>query len=299
LSGKLFDDPFFTLTVERALQTPATLLFQQHTGLDALDALRAVSPGLRPTAFIYHLSRCGSSLVVRMLQALARSLVIAEAEPIESVLRLRLWEPGIPGERQCFWLQGMISALGQPRQAEQRHLFVKLDSWQTLDLPLIARAYPGVPWIFLYRDPVEVLISHRRSASGRMLGGPIEALMLGIDPAHAAAMPIDELRARALASWCRVVLANLGQGSRLVEYRELPDAIPGVLAELCGLALTAAELEAMRAVALFDAKNPDRPFAADSESKRNEADAAVREPAERLVQPLIEELDARRHAQPK
>ena len=57
----------------------------------------------------------------------------------------------------------MVSALAQPRRGEQA-LFVKLDSWHTLALPLFRRAFPSVPWVFLYRDPVEVPVSQLEAA---------------------------------------------------------------------------------------------------------------------------------------
>ena len=63
------------------------------------------------------------------------------------------------GEQRIEWLRGVVSALGQPRLGTEKHLFIKFDAWKVLDLPLIRRAFPAVPWIFLYRDPVEVLTS--------------------------------------------------------------------------------------------------------------------------------------------
>ena len=45
----------------------------------------------------------------------------------------------------------VVAALGQPQHPEERALFLKLDAWHTLELPLLQRAFPGVPWVFLYR----------------------------------------------------------------------------------------------------------------------------------------------------
>jgi hypothetical protein len=60
----------------------------------------------------------------------------------------------------------MVAALGQARAGETR-LFLKLDCWHMRDLPLFRRAFPNTPWVFLYRDPVEVLVSHPAGAACR------------------------------------------------------------------------------------------------------------------------------------
>ena len=62
-----------------------------------------------------------------------------------------------------------------------RDYFVKFDSWNTLDLALIRRAFPDVPWIFLYRDPVEVIVSHMRQRGSQMIPGAFEKLMPDVD----------------------------------------------------------------------------------------------------------------------
>ena len=54
----------------------------------------------------------------------------------------------------------MVSALGQERLGRETNYFIKFDSPTILALTFIRRVFSEVPWIFLYRDPEEVLISH-------------------------------------------------------------------------------------------------------------------------------------------
>ena len=147
-AGVQFDDPFFVQTVERCLADPFNLLFHHETSIDELGRSAARHPGLPPAGFIFHLSRCGSTLVSQMLAALPQHLVVSEAAPIDTVLQ----------SAQPEWLQWIVGALGQPRNDGQRRMFVKFDAWATRHLSVIRQAFPTVPWIFLYRDPVEVLV---------------------------------------------------------------------------------------------------------------------------------------------
>src|SRR2546430_2644461 len=131
-------------------------------------------PPVRPSGFIFHMSRCGSTLLTQMLAALAHNIVISEASPIDAVVRAPHVRPALSDDQHALWLRWMIGALGQPRSGNERHYFIKLDCWHTLALPLFRRAFPDVPWGFLYRDPVEVLVSQLR-----MPGPQIIPRMLG------------------------------------------------------------------------------------------------------------------------
>src|SRR5581483_3596580 len=131
-------DPFFEGTVRRQLERPFRALFRRVTPIEALDAFREEAP---PAGFIYHWSRCGSTLVTQMLAALPENAAVSEAAPVEQVL-------SIPGAAER-WLRPLIAAMGRGART-----FVKLEAPHTLALPVLQRIFPETPWIFLYRDPV-------------------------------------------------------------------------------------------------------------------------------------------------
>ena len=151
------------------------------TPLDALAELQAADPGLPPTGFIFHMSRCGSTLVAQLLAALPQNIVISEAGPVDAVLRANWYDPNITSAQRIAWLRALLSAYARPRHGEQ-HFYVKFDSWHTLELPLIQAAFPDVPWIFLYRDPVQVLVSHQRQRGSQMVPDLLPPQWLGLDP---------------------------------------------------------------------------------------------------------------------
>jgi hypothetical protein len=291
LGDERFDEPFFQQTVMRSLRRPYNLAFRRQTPIAALGDLEASDPGLRPSGFIYHMSRCGSTLVGQMLGALEGSLVLSEPNTVDSVLRSSLNAPS--EDQRVEWLRQVMSAHGRRWHGDERRLFVKLDAWHARYVPLFERAFPGVPSIFLYRDPIEVLVSHEGVMSF-MMSAVNAPSFLGIDIVSAMQIPPAEYRARVLAQFLRWALDNGFAGERLVNYNELPDAVWTRIAPLFGVELTEAQAKQMRSAAGRDAKSPDRQFEPDADAKRRKAGAAVREAAARWITPLHEELEKRR-----
>jgi hypothetical protein len=89
-----------------------------------------------------------------------------------------------------------------------------------------------------------------------------------------------EFWARVLARFYEAVLQAFDPArTRLVNYRELPEALWSSLPAHFGVTCTAEEIESMRSASRFNAKSPDRPFLPDSDRKQglatNEVHAAV------------------------
>lgn len=287
-----FREPFFDLTIERRFRQPFNLLFRHQTPIEFLGEINARLPALAPTGFIFHLSRCGSTLVSQMFAALDQNVVISEPPPVDSILRANRKKPKITDEQRIAWLQWLIGALGQKRNREEKHFFVKFDSWSTLDLAIIKRAFPAVPWIFLYRNPVEVIVSHLRQRGAQMIPGVVGQILPDLDLANALPMSPEEYCARVLARICETALENLpNRNARLVNYTELPEAVASTIPEHFRLAYAPEDVERMRLSAQFNAKTPQMNFVADSETKKKQATAAAREAAEKWVNPLYEKLE--------
>jgi hypothetical protein len=289
-----FLEPFFDQTVEQFLRLPFNLLFRRQTPVEVLAEWQAVRPGLAPTGLIFHMSRCGSTLVSQMLAALPQHVVLAEASPLDAALRA----PGVTEEQRITWFRGLVSALGQARNPKEKHLFIKLDSWHTLELPLIQRAFPDVPWIFLYRNPVEVVVSHVRQRGAQMVPGVLDPASFGLDLATAGQMAAEEYTARVLARICETVLdahQKTGRG-KLVNYSQLPAAITSKVAAFFGMAWSAEEGERMVAAAQFNAKNPSLFFVPDSAEKKQQATDRMRQAADTWVGSGYERLEALRQA---
>jgi len=286
-------EPFFDQTIDVALRQPFNLLFRHQTPLAALAELHDRDPGLPPSGFVFHVSRCGSTLVAQALAALPQNIVVAEAGTIDGVLQAHYHDPAISDQQRIAWLRWMVGAFGRPRAGQERHLIVKFDSWHTRDLPLIRRAFPDVPWIFVYRDPIEVLVSHQRMPGLQMVPGLVDPRALGLDPATIFEMPQGEYRARVLAGIYYAASEHIpALGGRLVPYHTLPGAIWQLLLDEFKIEASAADVEQMRQAAQRNAKRPTQVFADDTGDKQQAATDELRDLSDRWVRPHYERLEA-------
>jgi hypothetical protein len=169
---------------------------------------------------------------------------------------------------------------------------MKLDAWTIFSLALIRRAFPGVPCAFVYRDPLEVLVSHLGHRGHHMIPGALAAERLGLAAGETESMAPERYIATVLARLCEAAAAGARAGElTLIDYRSLPGAVPDTIAPLFGLDPSAADRERLARVANRDAKNPYLEFAADSATKRDRASGAARTAATDIAGPAYAELE--------
>jgi hypothetical protein len=262
LGGRRADGGFYYDEAQRALRRPFNRLFGFRSPLG--DLARDPPPGgLAPRGLVFHMTHCGSTLVSRMLAAGKTRLALGEPQPLDLAMRLCAGG-GLDDTTQLALLRGVVGALGEPRRGETE-LFVKLDAWHIGLLPLLRRAFPQAPWVFLYREPLEVMAPLLGTTGLDPDRFPIDALGLAPD---AASLPEPDYLAAALAAICEQALAGLSRGGLLVNYSELPAAVATRILPHFGVTPTAADADAMTLVARSDAKSPGKAFAPDSEAKR-------------------------------
>jgi hypothetical protein len=286
LGGVRFSEPFFEDSIARALRRPFSAAFLRRAPLEAWDA--AAWPD--PAGLIFHMSRCGSTLVSQMLKALPGVTVFSEAPPVDSIVRAHEFGVDVNEERHAIWLRAIGRAIGRGGAQGQRAYVLKLDCWHALDLPLFRRAFPNSPWIFLYRDPIQVLASLASQPAEWNLRGYLKAERFGFDPASVPPAALTEYRTRLLAGIMRSVLEYGDElDGHLVNYSQLPDWGWSALPRLFGLDASAGETARMGEVAACDAKRSGVVFAPDAERKRSNATPELRELCEAHLYPLLPE----------
>jgi hypothetical protein len=286
----------FDSTIHYALQLPFNTLFRHQTPIEVLAEWQVRSPGMKPSGFIYHVSHCGSTLVSRLLAAVPGNLVLSEPRPVDLLARSHLRAPAAPVEQRAAWLQWMVSALGQPRTGNERRYFIKFDGRTLFQLPFVRQAFPAVPWIIQYRNPLEVLVACLREPSSATTPGVIGENYSNIPPDQAGAMPVEEYAARVIATFFEAA-ANLYDGSGiLVDYSQLPEAVWGDIARHFGVTLSAEEIERMQEETGFNAKKPGERFTNDTAGKRREASDQVHRLAEEWIMPHYRKLEEIRRA---
>ncbi|MDD1619940.1 MAG: sulfotransferase [Methylococcaceae bacterium] len=282
-----FTEPFFLDTLQILLRRPFNQLFRRQSGLDLLLARAQSHPGLPLKGMIFHMSRCGSTLLTQWLTALPDSAVLSEPEPLDTLLQ---W-PTPHSDTET--IQALLAALGQPRRKSDRRLFLKTDCWHMAHIDRLLAAFPDTPWIFLYRNPVEVLVSHQRMPGWHMVPGTMAGHGL-----H----PPDELWNNPQGNGAWILSAILDQAKQamqrhrnglLLNYSELPEALEHKLSIHFGLTLSTQDAETLHAVLGRNSKHRHAEFKADAAEKRAVADTQILELAERwLDKPyrLLEQL---------
>ncbi len=253
-SGERFSDPFFGQTVLRLTGgvDPRPVI---RTELDALLSLDR-APSLAPSGMIFHLSRCGSTLLSRLLATLPGVVVVSEPAPLNALLEA---DPeSIHEDVQVEVARLLVRALGRVRLGDERHLVLKLSSWNVRRAAVLTRAFPDAPVLWLQRRPSEVMASLLAGPPGwgRVQDAPEIARHL-FDIA-AGDRSREQFLVLALA-------AMLDSASSLVatnlDYRDLPEAAWALVAGLFGLPCHPEHIVRMRDESRFSAKEPGRiPF---------------------------------------
>ncbi|HEY5196410.1 MAG TPA: sulfotransferase [Solirubrobacteraceae bacterium] len=291
LRGLSFDEPFFELTISRALTEPYRQLSVRWTGLDALLSL-GDGGDPAPDCLIFHVSRCGSTLLSRVLGTLPGARAISEAPAIDDLIRA----PGIDAATRTRALRALVGALGrvEPAVAEipAGPRIVKLDAWAILDLELLREAFPNARRVFLYRDPREVIASQMRMRGTQMIPG-----LFGRQALADASLSGEEYCAAVLDRFADAALSGLGDRDLLVAYDELPGAVLTRVMPHIGVAPSASAAASIRATAAGDAKTPGLPFERDRHAAERPITQRIEAAARRLAWSSYERLECRRRAQ--
>jgi hypothetical protein len=292
LDGIRFSEPFFDQTIERWAGGPAPRLVR--TGLDALGTLD-LAPSLDPALLIFHLSRCGSTLVSRLLATQPEILVIAEPRPLNALLMAS--PAALDAERQANLLRLLVRALGRRRTDNERHYVLKLSSWNITRLALFRRAFPQARLVWVQRAPVEIMGSILADPPGWMKLPPPQAeTLFGIPATRCAGLDSQQFGAHALAAMLVGAGAAAAAGALLLDYRDLPEAVWQRVAPFAGVALDDNDRQRMRDEARFYSKDAARrPFTGDPAAGRSVPDQ-IRALVAALVDPLYQALDRRRRA---
>jgi hypothetical protein len=295
LGSRRFAKPFFNQTVEDCVRHPADTLFRHQTPLEQLGEIISSQPAVPPAGFIFHMSRCGSTLISQMLAAAPENVVLSEPGPLDTILRAHFQNPEITEEQRVRWLQWLVRTWAWRRQPVEKNLFIKFDAWHTPFLPLIQRAFPGVPWIFVYREPLEVMVSQARRRGGHVIPGALEPQLFGWEPAMTAQMSLLEYGARVLAKICEAALTHIGErNGKLVNYRQLPNSIWPALLNHWQLKFSPDTMTSIMAAARMDARNPTVPFQSDIQAKIAMATPELRALTHQWLDEIYQQLESSR-----
>lgn len=276
-------DPFMQETLARSAAA------EEYVQIAPQDLGRAAAASA-PTGLIFHVARCGSTLVSQLLKQQGGLVVYAEPPPVNEILR----------PPQSWPRQDLIGALRSLGDAFARHArgpyVLKCTSWNTLYCDILLGAFAATPWVLCLREPLEVCVSLLQRPPGWLLGSDETSKRFAaiVDP-EARSSSREELVARAYAAFCDAVARLDLRRGQLVEYPDLPMAVWDGVAPHFSVSVTDAARKRMAQVATRHAKASAasaQPFTGDTAAKQAAAADVLREAVDRYARPALERLRA-------
>lgn len=280
---------------------------------------------LKLLAAIFHESRCGSTLTANMLASMnpPKTRVYSESGPL--IAALTQCDERYP---KCYETLGMgilrdvMYIMMRSDDPQEERAFIKFPSYTTLHLDLFRQAFPHTPWMFVYRDPVQVMMSYFKhdpslrtsSSCGPPYGFPgmfrdtIERHAHHRNPNQLSPTEICAAHLATLTETAAKALApTSASGSDLasgiaVNYHDLPDVLwDEVLPNRIHLPLNADETQRMKACSHEYSKgwSKDRQYKYqdDAESKKKRASEEIKRAAETFLREsyvALEDANAQR-----
>ena len=292
-------EPFFQQTVDRA-KSDGTKRGELFTEFDVLLQLEKVLDSVSPTGFIFHSSRCGSTLVANACRAINNSIVLSEANAIDKLIARFFTDANdsVKASLYAVFLRGVVYALGQRRRGGEQHLFIKFACTSFAQLERITRIWPRVPWIFLYRDPVETIVSNVDDPPTWLTDDDwrVLASITSTTPTEVANMTLEERCARSIGSFYSHAIAVANDQTLLLNYKQLSIPVLSNVLKFFKVSPSAQELEAIARTSGFYAKeiSGTRPFVADADAKQKLASDLVRSAAEAWAMGPYRRLEQKR-----
>ena len=266
-----------------------------------------VVAAIPPHGVIFHETRCGSTLTANLLAGFApsKSRVYSESPPPLAALEagnVRLIQ-------DVFYLMGRRPASsGDPKQYYQ---FYKIQSVGTMYIDRFTEALPDTPWIFLYRDSVEVLQSHVEGtgeACTRYYYSNREQFPSTQQVIDDARLTMESIT---LLQYCAAHLAGLSLSAvqehqrsgrrkgRFVNYNQLPDIMwESVLPEEFGVSVNKRHIKNMQRIAGVYSKGrqgiakSNQEWKEDSSRKLSAASQPVLDAAELLMRRIFDQMES-------
>jgi hypothetical protein len=259
-AGRRYAEPFFEETILRCMgEPPNGRGYASLSSLDFLEHAALQVESVAPTAFIFHVSRCGSTLLAQLLGIDPRNIVLSEARLIDQLLRLTT-EAVFSHDATARMLQAAIALLGSCRFGEER-FFIKLDSWHVGYAGLLRRLYPDTPFILLSRAPIDVMRSQRERRGTHAVPGLLEPALFGMDREEVGIHSADSYLDRVLAYYyARFAELAADRRNLPLDYNLGVEKMLTRLARHVGMEIDATVWERMRERSRFHSKRPDSAF---------------------------------------
>lgn len=248
LADKRMNDSFFDDTIRycRSMQKRVSK-FESCSGTALLTANNIAA--LKPQAFVFHVSRCGSTLLSQALAQSEACISIAEAPLLDEILRCTEQDPSISNTQREEWFKAALSWMGQIRTGQELNYIIKLDSWHIHFYAVLREWFPETPFFFLTRCPGEVLASHAKIRGIHMIPSMVNPLLLKMGELPEFKGDFNTFGSDVLKHYyleLRTILALDCKFDRFFDYSEGPREMLESFSEFTGIELEANMYERLK-----------------------------------------------------
>ncbi len=206
------------------------------SSMTVLETPDLIEDAIMPSGFIFHTSRCGSTLLGKALARIPEHCVVNQGGPLQRGFWAALtqdWTRPLPHDGRSFQMfRNLIFALTRPRLGTEKTSFVKFISWNALYVDFVAEAFPEVHSLFLYRDPVEVIASVIKETTAVLVAKdwPQASFLTGKPMEDVQKMDDVTYLAHCYNNYFKVILESSIANVKALDYPNLrPDTLGGVL----------------------------------------------------------------------
>jgi hypothetical protein len=260
------------------------------------------------TAVAFHESRCGSTLFANMAVAAdpAKHRVYSEAHgPIAALQHVC----GYSYERCSLdsaakLLGDVVYVMSRSDDEIEDRVFFKFQSIASVNIPVFTKAFPAIPWMYIYREPVQVMMSQLEH------GAKYANCIKSRRNPPPAALELVESRARQLdqvsnVEYCAIHLGALTEtaAANVVDnpyayptnYKDLPSIFYDSFLPSIGVPVDAQARRRMEDISKIYSKGmrgEKQAFAGDTERKERLATPEIREASKVFLQSSYDALEA-------
>lgn len=212
--------------LDRLVGAPADLYRWRWEGICLLGGQPPEAhQGPSVAGLIFHMSRCGSTLLARLLAADPNTLVLNEPDIVNMLLKERLSAIHRESTESVDGaLMQAVARIGSQINPGARRIIIKTTSWNAAKAPTLMRAFPDARGVFLGRDPRAVLASLDRKPPG--WANASNAWLLGDDRDPTSRSALAAAMLRVVDGIGSAVVSDQARW-KSIRYVDLPEAALG------------------------------------------------------------------------
>jgi len=265
---------------------------------------------LNLTAVAFHESRCGSTLVANSMIAMdpAKHRAYSESPPPVYAMLHCCGEhfENCSQEQAAAVLRDTVYLMSRTDDPQEERVFFKFQSITSKAIPTFQMAFPKVPWMYVYRDPVQVMMSHVKddpkmkkaicTRSKKFPPKEIKAIAKRHGRQDVKELTPSEYCAAHLAMLTESAANALDDMAIPVAYDQLPSMMwEKIMPKILGRALTKIEVGNLENISKSyskggKGKDKKGEFKPDSEQKEQNASEAIREAAKEFLKESFDQL---------